>query len=263
MDMISHEMLKVSLEALKSSYPSFFQDLLEPATRETSELVARVPAVINACFADVDIWVMKRRQKVALIQKELQEQLSSVPPDQIIEPQQFIFVPAIEAFSYSYDSEELKSLFLNLLVKSMQKEYENKVHPAFVEIIKQLSPLDACILKKISDLEFWPIIDIHYEDKKDEKIGGVLRRNITCIDDQDHANDLVSMALDNLERFKLFNAKGGLPDNPVYTSITSSKHYTSLFATLEESNPSLNLEPFYRGIEFSDFGKSFAAICLN
>ena len=76
----------------------------------------------------------------------VQQRLASIPPENIIEPKSEIAVPAIMANSYT-SSDDLRSLYANLLAKSMDKT-EWSAHPSYVEIIKQLSPDEALLLKE-------------------------------------------------------------------------------------------------------------------
>lgn len=49
------------------------------------------------------------------------------------------------------DSEELRNMYANLLAKAMNVDEKDKVHPAFVELIKQMAPREALILDGISN----------------------------------------------------------------------------------------------------------------
>ncbi len=56
--------------------------------------------------------------------------------------------PALEASRYYIEEEELRKMFAKLIASSMNKNKSeiSITHPSFVEIIKQLTPLDAQIL---------------------------------------------------------------------------------------------------------------------
>ena len=62
---------------------------------------------------------------------------------------------------FSESTELLKELFEILLAHPLEETYENEIHPAFLDIIKQLSSLDAQLIKNARYLEdFQPIIRI-------------------------------------------------------------------------------------------------------
>lgn len=52
-------------------------------------------------------------------------------------PEAYVAVPALQAISYSMNSEELRNMYANLLAKAIDIDEKDKVHPAFVELIKQ------------------------------------------------------------------------------------------------------------------------------
>ena len=69
-------------------------------------------------------------------------------------------MPALQAISYSMDSEELRNMYANLLAKAMNVDEKDKVHPAFVELIKQMAPREALILDGIFKSPLTPLIDL-------------------------------------------------------------------------------------------------------
>lgn len=78
--------------------------------------------------------------------KKLQERLKNIPSEKIVSPEPYIAVPTLQAISYSANCEELHDMFATLLATTMNKDKKNIAHPAFVEIIKQLTPLEARLL---------------------------------------------------------------------------------------------------------------------
>jgi len=66
------------------------------------------------------------------------------PPDQIVVPKPNVAGPALEALRYTWHEETLSDLYANLLAaSSMDKSTADGAHPAFVEIIRQLTPDEA------------------------------------------------------------------------------------------------------------------------
>lgn len=79
----------------------------------------------------------------------LEKKLEKISDEDIQIPEGYIAIPAIQALSYSFNSKQLRKLYANLLSKAMYKKTADKIHPAYTEIIKQLSPLDAIVLDVI------------------------------------------------------------------------------------------------------------------
>lgn len=123
-----------------------YDDGLQPAVRETGKIVALIPETINAALAPLRKWIAYREYNVAETEKLLQSKLANVGSEHIVTPEPYVAVPALQAISYSMNSQDLRNLYANLLAKSMTDILKNRVHPAFVEIIRQLTPDEAKIL---------------------------------------------------------------------------------------------------------------------
>lgn len=81
-------------------------------------------------------------------------------------PDPHIAVPALQYISYCMDNDELRDMYANLLANSMNKVVKNGVHPGFVEIIKQLSPDEARLLKQFKIETIVPTITVRLKMKK-------------------------------------------------------------------------------------------------
>lgn len=132
--------------------PTLYEDALQPTVQEVGKLVARIPRAINAAFSGLDKWMLNREYNVEETKKLLEQKLKDVKPEKIVTPDAYVAIPAIQAISYSMNSKALRNLYANLLAKSMNTDTKNFVHPAFVEIINQLSPLDAAAINELKYL---------------------------------------------------------------------------------------------------------------
>lgn len=146
--------------------PTFYEDSLQPAVKETGKILALIPQTVEAALLPLRKWNIEREYKFAETKKLLEYKLKNVVPEKIVTPEAYVAIPAIQAISYSINSEELRNLYANLLAKAMNSDTKDMVHPSFVEIIKQLSPIDAKIFKQIMNTSNRPLItiNIEYED---------------------------------------------------------------------------------------------------
>lgn len=78
--------------------------------------------------------------------KDLEEKTQSIPAENIVEPKASIAGPALQNLAFSHEEANLKDMYLNLISSAMNSEKADNTHPAFVEIIKQLTSLEANIL---------------------------------------------------------------------------------------------------------------------
>ena len=123
-------------DTLKTA-PTLYEDALQPTIQEVGKFVARIPRAINAAFSGLDKWILNKEYAIDETKKLLAQKLADVDPEKIVEPEPYVAVPAIQAISYSMNSEELRNLYANLLAKAMNSDTKDFVHPSFVEIIKQ------------------------------------------------------------------------------------------------------------------------------
>lgn len=81
--------------------------------------------------------------------EDMQERVKNIPADQLTAPKASIAGQALQGLAYSHDEVELKNLYLALLAKAMDKRTVSTTHPAFVDIIRQLSAAEIDVLTKV------------------------------------------------------------------------------------------------------------------
>ena len=90
-----------------------------------------------------------REELLSDLRKMLEEKLKNIPSENIVPPSPRIAVPTLQNASITEDI-EIRELYAQLLANSMNETMKDGIHPAFVEIIKQLSPDEAKILRYMS-----------------------------------------------------------------------------------------------------------------
>ncbi len=98
-----------------------------------------------------------REQNIKEYKNSIATEIAKIQEENIQEPPLSIVGPALEASKYYVEEDELRSMFATLIASSMDKSKEDKTHPSFVEIIKQLSTLDAKILLSFKNSHSHPI----------------------------------------------------------------------------------------------------------
>ena len=129
--------------------PELYDDGFKPAVQASGETLSLIPRTINAALTPLRQWIDQKEYNLAESKKLLTQKLENTDPGKIVTPEAYVAVPAFQAIAYCMSNNELYDLFANLLAKAMVSGWKEKVHPAFVEIIKQLSPNDALVLKEI------------------------------------------------------------------------------------------------------------------
>ena len=261
------EIVDVTTEVAKEIAKNVYNDAGKPVSKPTGELIGLVPRAIKAALSPLEKWILQREYNVAETKKLLEEKLQNTPPELIESPEPHIAVPAMQYISYCMDNEELREMYANLLANSMNKVVKNGVHPGFVEIIKQLSPDEAKILRYINSQKTIPTITLRYED--DNGSGINIIKNFSDIGEKSGCENPKHIAkyFDNLVRLGLIVSADGL------SSLTDKKQYDPLknhrwikpHATQKEANSNgfkkYNFAESF--VEITSYGTSFCSICLE
>lgn len=113
--------------------PDIYDDALKPAAQESGKTLALIPRAINAALSPLRQWIAQREYNVAETEKLLAKKLENIEPEKIVSPEPYVAVPALQAISYSMNSDELRELYANLLAKSMCIDTKNSVHPLLLK----------------------------------------------------------------------------------------------------------------------------------
>lgn len=90
---------------------------------------------------------IQRTHKLELFRKCLDDSINQIPPEKLVEPSVQVTAQALENSKYCIDEDELREMFTALISNSMNSDFSKDVHPSYAEILKQMSPLDAAIIK--------------------------------------------------------------------------------------------------------------------
>lgn len=240
-----------------------YEDTLHPVMSESGKFFGRIMRAINAALAPIDCWILERENHVTRTKKLLENNLKNVDPDKILPPEPYVAVPAIQALSYSMDSEELRTLYANLLSKSIYSETRNLVHPAYTEVIKNLSPLDCRILDKIMQSTTH---EIGCYEMRSGTIGDtsyvVLHPYFTEI--TLGTPQVISASIDNLTRNNLISPKDfQYDDDNMYLPIRETIFYKVLVDLYSSPGSTTELRPYKMSIKSTNFGKAFYDICCT
>lgn len=149
-----------AIEGVAKAVP-IYQDLLQPAVQEVGKGLATVAKTVHVALAPVSALVWGYDQIKEFVSTKVTERLKNVPPEDIVPPEAYIAGPALEALKYTGHSDELSDLYANLLASSMDKSTKAGTHPAFVDVIRQLTPDEAKLLSHMGLGKIGlPVIDI-------------------------------------------------------------------------------------------------------
>lgn len=142
-----------------------YDDAFHPAAVQSGKALETVVMLINKMLSPLRKFAQSGEENTDKLQNSIQEHLKNFSPQEIKEPPKNIAVPALVANSYT-DADELRALYANLISNSMYIPNSGYAHPAFLEIINQLTPDEALLLKTSNLLKSsQPICEIRYQKK--------------------------------------------------------------------------------------------------
>ena len=263
--------IKDIIEAVSESnaeiVKEIYNDAAKPIVQPTAEIAGLVPRAVRAALAPLEKWIIQKEYNIAETKKLLEEKLKDVKPDNIKPPEAHVAVPALQYLSYCMDNEELRDMYANLLANSMNSVIKKGVHPGFVEIIKQLSPDEAKVMKYFSSNRTVPTITLRYERKSGDGIDvvknfSIIGEIVGCEQPLD-----INMYFDNLIRLGLLKASSTLSTltnkelyDPLKSHPVIEKYSNQKIFENSEFEKSAIVEGY---MSLTDFGEAFCNICLT
>lgn len=247
-----------------------YQDVVQPAAQELGKALQTVAKTVHVALAPVSALVWGYDQIKDFVSTKVAERLKNVPPENIVTPSPNVAGPALESLRYTGHEPSLSDLYANLLAASMDKATAHGAHPAFVEVIKQMTPDEAKLVGLfVRDMPF-PLLEVRWEYKNpnpsEGKSGGKdvlvnfshLGLMAGCEFPQltpTYIDNLCRLGLTEIPAFYEFTAKG------VYEPLESAPEVQQTKARIE-SNPELRAVINRKGLRVTELGKQFARVCV-
>lgn len=174
-------------------------------SKELGKTAITLTKAINVALAPIAGIVWGYEKIEDYLKNKLSEKLKNVSEDNIITPPINIAGPIIEAMRFTGENDVLRDMYANLLAASMNKMTTGMTHPRYVEIIKNLTPDEAKILKYLVDHEVKTIRVLHIVIGKDVFAYYTIEKNLIFSEliDLDYPDNLQPY-LDNLSQLGIF-----------------------------------------------------------
>jgi hypothetical protein len=235
-----------------------YQDVVQPSAKEIGKSLATITKTINIALGPIKLLVWGYDQIEEYLTKKIAEKLKETPEENIITPPTYIAGPAIEALRFAGYNEDLRELYANLLATSMDKNTADKAHPGYVDIIKNISPDEARLLKVFTKEDNLPLINISL--KNDPERGRSLAiANYTLLNDYLNLNNslLITIYITNLCRLGILEIPYGiyLAEVERYEKIENSEVVTYAKEKAKEKAMKIDIER--RVLRLTTYGEDF------
>lgn len=221
-------------------------------------------------FEQIHAWAEKTRIKHATdiddFKHKIAEEIIQIATDSLKDPNLNILGPALEASKYHIEQETIRDMFARLIASDIDSSKENLVHPSFVEIIKQLSPLDAQNLSIIFNYKYTDIpVANYYLTYKNDRGLKIAHPNVFVLNPDQKILDYNSSSLENLRRMGLVEIlyNQAKKDNDQYSLLCNNNYLDDITNHMQSNDPNFKEIYIQPGIvRLTFFGQDFCETCL-
>ena len=243
-------------DSAKKLLPLVYTDLVHPAAQVAGSTVG---GVVRTLLSPVNFVVWTADEALEYAKAKVQERLErwKTPPDSIKTPPPEIVGPVVLALRFPNQDATLREMYLNLLAGAMDARYPTRSHPAFVEVLRQLTPLEA---RTVPLLGAWGR-SFHLLGVRHFLTPGsfhtLLKHANLLGRDQSPPFEVPRQAIDNLDRLGIITVHEDqmLQDDVVYPAIEKLNQVVQAIT----NTPAIGGTPSHHRYlaEITDFGRDF------
>lgn len=248
---------------LKIELPQIVNDALSPLAKSIGTTLSNC---WDGMLMGVNTWYGKKKidhdKNLELYMKQINKEVASIPEDNLQEPKMNILGPALDASKFYFEEEQYREMFSKLIAGSMDNRLNDKIHPFFIEAIKQMTTRDAYLLSLFKTINKLPLAK-YMLVKKTNRGRNEIYMNIFYRDNIYTSPDYYSKSFINLQRLG-------------FIEITYAEYLTNTDSyKIYEKDPiyAFNSERYKENNEFdftyekgmasiTDLGKNFLDVCI-
>lgn len=208
---------------------------------------------------------MTFKYKLEDFEDDLKEKTKHIPPENLQVPPTIIAGPTLEALRYAYDEDALREMYENLLASAMDSRIAFKAHPAFVDAIKQMTPLEAKIVETIAQsIDTFKCAEITFNIKNSTTYYSKAMPE-HFVEELYELGDpfIVSSSITNLIRLGIVKVTILGLTGQNYDSFKTHPYVLSRKSLFETFGKEFQIQISEHALILTDYGKQFAKICLG
>lgn len=245
---MSGDLGDVASDAASQLAKAAYEDVAQPAARRIGVALS---AVVKVALTPVSLMDWGYEQSKEWLAAKVDERLAKIPEERIVAPKLAIAVPVVNHIAMSVDSPDHRELYAELLLKSLDSKTQSQVHPSYVYIIEQLSPVEARLIALLAEIDDDFLFTETWTDGSHNNTRTIEAQFASfCKERGLSASDRAVFFLDNLLRLRLLTID----------SWTDSKFYPAGHDRHGDYPAQLRSE-VTRQLLFTDFGSDFIAAC--
>lgn len=240
-----------------------YGDLAKPGVKQVGKALETVVGLGNTLMWPIAL--LNERSRLALENnlERYRQKLERVPEEKIVNVMPEIGVPIAERLTYVTDP-NLSELYISLLAGASNADELDRAHPSFVNVIANLSPDEAILLRRFTSSARQPLVFVKMVNNKDQSyvvLQGAFMQKFVTSELTFPAN--IAAYLSNLAGLGLLEVVEGKElVNGNYEAIEGEQRdgFTKLIAAIHPDG-SQRLQ-FERGVvEATSFGRQFISAC--
>lgn len=203
-----------------------------------------------------------RQDALKEVHEIVENELQKIPATDIRCPSAKVVVPLLQNASITEEA-NLREMYGKLLARDMNQKTSPSIHPAYVEIINQMSSDDAELFQRIVEInDSIPVASIKFEFGTQYLINGMPHYFSSFFGGFDPWK--VSVCLENLSRLNIFHFFEGSVANYDYNSMKQDPFVIEQFEFMKKNNPSreISIKLSKYVIQMNDFGRGLARMCF-
>lgn len=256
------ELLKTAVQSPKI-LREIYGDLAKPGVQQAGKALGTIIGLGNTALWPISL--LNERTNIALKQnlENYRVKMESVPEEEVCEVAPEVGVPIAEKLAY-VTNKELSEMYAELLAKASQTQKSGVAHPSFANIINNMSPDEAKLLKAIQGMRGIPFVSVRLKWKGKNEWSTI----VPVLLDQALVSGLhyphnAPAYLSNLEGLGILDIRTDIfmVGDELYESIEieATKTYSKLTEFYDERELDLN-----RGkIEITALGSLFLQACFS
>ncbi|UJH74392.1 DUF4393 domain-containing protein [Burkholderia cenocepacia] len=133
----------IPAEVIKAGY----DDAVSPALKQTGKFGEDVVKTLRLVLFPLQ-YLATYQDRLA---QHLRRSIERVPEDRRVVPVESLALPIAEQLKFHDEKSIVGNMFVNLLARAMDRERVGEAHPAFVQIVSQLAPDEAVLIRQIAE----------------------------------------------------------------------------------------------------------------
>ena len=140
-----------------------YGDAAKPGAKQVGKALETVFGFVNTLLLPFAL-ANERTTVLRNNMEKFRTKMQNTPEEAVCEVTPELGVPITEKLTY-VTNEELSSLYVELLAKASTVKQANLAHPSFINVINNLAPDEAILIRAVKDARDIPFVEVRFANK--------------------------------------------------------------------------------------------------